>query len=101
MLRRVVASGGRSGPRGVCYGEWSGVRCRDLPERGGATWNLSQRVEWGSGHYHDLPKSLSLTAEARLGRLMERNGFLSLQSKKSSDVFEIADESTVVGCLGC
>ena len=89
------------GPRGVCYREWSGVRCRDLPESGGATWNLLQRVEWGSGHCRDLPESSGLTAEARLGRLMERNGSLSQQSRRSSDVSEVADESTIVGCLGC
>ena len=100
LLWRVVASVGRSEPRGVCYGEWSGVRCCDLPESGGATWNLLQRVEWGSGHCRDLPESSSLTDEARLGCLMERNGSLSLQSKRSSDVSEVADESTVVECLG-
>ena len=64
-------------PRGICYREWSGVRCRDLPESSG----------W--------------TTEARLGRLVERNGSLSQQSKRSSDVSEVADESTVVGCLEC
>ena len=93
-------SGGRSGPRGVCYGEWSGVRYRDLPESGGATWNPLQRVEYSSGHCRDLPESSGLTVEARLGRLMEWNGFLSLQSKRSSDIFEVADESTVIECLG-
>ena len=34
------------GPCGVCYGEWSGVRCCDLLENGGATWSWLQRVEW-------------------------------------------------------
>ena len=57
-------------------------------------------MEWGSGHCHDLPESSDLTVEARLGRLMEQNGSLSLQSKRSSDVSEVADESIVVGCLG-
>ena len=63
------------GPHGICYREWSDVRCRDLPESSG----------W--------------TAEARLGYLVERNDSLSQQSKRSSDVLEVADESTVVGCL--
>ena len=94
-----MASVGRSEPRGVCYGEWNGVRCRDLPESDGAMWNLLQRVEWGSGHCRDLPESSGLTAEARLERLVKRNGSLSLQSKRGSDVFEVANESTVVGCL--
>ena len=40
------------GPRGVCYREWSGVRCRDLPES-------SDRM-----------------AEARLGHLVEQNSSL-------------------------
>ena len=69
-------SEGHSRPRGVCYGEWSGV------------------------HYHDLPESSGLMAEVRLGCLMEQNDSLSLQSKRSSNVFKVADESTVVGCLG-
>ena len=64
------------GPHGVCYGEWSGVRCRDLPE------------------------SLGWMAEAWLGRLVGRNSSLSQQSKRSSDVFKIADGLTIVGCLG-
>ena len=68
---------GRSEPRGVCYGEWTGIHYRDLPESGGAMWNLLQRVEWGSGHCRDLPKSSGLTAEARLGCLTERNGSLA------------------------
>ena len=66
---------GCSEPRGACRGEWSGVCCRDLSE------------------------SLDRTAEARLGHLMERNSSLSQQSKRSSDVFEVADGLTVVGCL--
>ena len=69
--RRVV------GPRGVCYREWSSVRCRDLPESSG----------W--------------TIEVWMGCLRERTGSLSPQSKRGSDVFEVADESTIiVGCLG-
>ena len=52
--RRVV------GPRGVCYREWSGVRCRDMPESSG----------W--------------TTEAQLGCLVEWNSSLSQQSKRSS-----------------
>ena len=94
-----MASGGRSGAHGVCYREWSGVRCHDLPESDGATWNPLQSVEQDSGYCHDLPESSGLMAEARLGHLKERNGFLSLQSKRGSDVFEVADESTIVGCL--
>ena len=65
--RRVV------GPRGVCYREWSGVRCPDLPE------------------------SSSWMAEARLERLVERNSSLSQQSKRRSNVSEVADGLTVVG----
>ena len=65
------------GPRGVCYREWSGVRCRNLLE------------------------SPDRTAEARLGCLTKRNSSLSQQSKRSSDVFKIADGLTVVGCLRC
>ena len=38
--------------------------------------------------------------EARLGYLVERNSSLSQQSKRSSNIFEVADESTVVGGLG-
>ena len=67
--QRVVES------RGICYREWSGV------------------------HYRDLPENSDLTAEARLGCLMEQNGSLSHQSRRSSNVFEVADGSTVVGCL--
>ena len=66
---------GRSGPRGVYYGEWSGVRCRDLPG------------------------SLDRMVEARLGCLMEQNSSLSQRSKRSSDVFEVVDRLIVVGCL--
>ena len=65
------------GPHGVCYGEWSDVRC------------------------HDLPGSLGRTAEARLGHLVEQNSSLPQQSKRSSDIFEVADELTVVGCRWC
>ena len=53
------------GPHGVCYREWSGVRCRDLSESSGQT------------------------AEARLGHLVERNSSLSQQSKRILDVFEV------------
>ena len=56
-------------------------------------------MEQDSDYCRDLPESSGLTAEARLGCLMERNGSLSLQSKRGSDVFEVADESTIVGCL--
>ena len=56
-----------------------------------ATWNLLQRVKW-------CPLS-RLAEEFGLGRLVKRNGSLSQQPKRSSDVFEVADESTVVGCL--
>ena len=66
---------GCSGPHGVCYREWSGIRCRDLSE------------------------SLGWMAEARLGHLVEQNSSLSQQSKRSSDIFEVADGLTVVGCL--
>ena len=31
---------------------------------------------------------------------MEQTGSLSQQSKSGSDIFEVADESTVVKCLG-
>ena len=65
----------RSGPRRVCYREWSGV------------------------HYRDLSESLDLSAGAWLRCLMEQNGSLSHRSKRSSDVFEVADGSIVVGCL--
>ena len=61
--------------------------------------NPSQRVEQDSGYCRDLPESSGLTAEARLGHLMEWNGSLSQQSKSGSDVFEVADESTIFGCL--
>ena len=81
--------------------EWSDVCCCDLSESSGAIRNLLQKVEQGSGHYHDLPESLDLSARARLGHLMERNGSLSRRSRRSSDIFEVTDESTIVGCLGC
>ena len=92
---------GRSGPCGVCYGEWSGIRYRDLSESGGATRNPLQRVEQGSGHCRDLPESSDLSARTRLGYLMEQNDSLFYRSRRSSDVFEVADESIVVGCLRC
>ena len=91
-----MVSGGRSGPHGVCYREWSGVCCRDLPESGGDMRNPLQRVEQGSGHCRDLPESSDLSAGARLGYPMKRNGSLSCRSRRSSDIFEAADESTVV-----
>ena len=37
------------GPHGVCYREWSGVRCHDLLASGGATWSLLQRVVVSGG----------------------------------------------------
>ena len=101
---------GCSGPRGVCYGEWSGVCCRDLPESSGgrdlpessgAMQNLLQRVEQGGGYCRDLSESSDLSAGARLGCLMERDGSLYCQSRRSSDIFEAADESTVIRCLRC
>ena len=55
---------GRSGPRGVGYGEWSDGRCRDLPESSGAAWNPLQRVEQGSGPRRGLPGSSDLSDEA-------------------------------------
>ena len=58
-------------------------------------------MEQGRGPHRGLPESSDLSAEARLGYLMERNGSLSRRSRRSSDVFEVADESTVVGCFGC
>ena len=57
-------------------------------------------MEQGSGPHRVLPESSDLSAEARLGCLMERNGSLSRRSRRSSDVFEVADESTIVGGLG-
>ena len=77
---------GRSGPRGACCGEWSGVRCRDLPESGGAAWNPLQRVEQDGGSCRDLSESLDPSAEARLGCLMEQNGSLHYRSRRGSDV---------------
>ena len=79
--------------------EWSGVRCRNVPESSGAKRNPLQRVEQSSGQCHDLPESLDLSAGARLGHLMERDGSLSHRSGRSSDVFEAANESTVVEYL--
>ena len=114
---------GRSGSRGACCREWSGVRCWDLPESGGAAWNPLQGVEQEGGSYRDLSESggaawnplqgveqesgscrdLSESSDpsagARLGHLMERNGSLSRRSGRSSDVSEAANESTVVGYL--
>ena len=87
-----------SAPRGVYRREWSGVRCRDLPEdrriarypsqeveqdRGHyyglsgsdeAVWNLSQEVEQSRGRCCGLPGSDGLSTEVRLGCLMERCG---------------------------
>ena len=63
------------GPCGIYYREWSDVCCCDLSESSG----------W--------------TAKARLGRLVQWNGSLSQQSKRSSDVFMVADESTVMECF--
>ena len=63
------------GPHGVCYREWSDIRYRDLLESSGRM------------------------AEARLGHLVEQNSSLSQQSKRSSDIFEVADGLTVIGCL--
>ena len=79
--------------------ESSGVCCHDLPESSGAMQNPLQRVEQGSGHCRDLPESLDLSAEARSGHLTEWNGSLSRRSGRSSDIFEAADESTVIGCF--
>ena len=44
-------------PRGVYCGEWSGVRCRDLPEGGGTARYPSQEVKQNHGHYYGLPRS--------------------------------------------
>ena len=59
-MRRVVEWNRgyhRDIPRGVCRGEWSGVRCRDLPEDGGTTRYPSQEVEQNRGRYCGLPGS--------------------------------------------
>ena len=56
-------------------------------------------MKGGGVRCRDLPRSSGRTAEARLGRLVERNSSLSQQSKRSLDVFEVADGLTVVGCL--
>ena len=88
-------------PHGIrCRVEQDGGSYRGLSERGGAAWNPLQRVEQGSGPHHGLPGSLDLSAEARLGGLRGRNGSLSHRSRKSSDIFEVADEPTMVGGLG-
>ena len=73
---------------------------RGLPESGGAIWNPLQRVEQGSGPRCGLPESSDLSAEARLGCLMDQNGSPSHRIRRSSDVSEVADESTMVGGLG-
>ena len=89
-------------PHGIhCRVEQDGGSCRGLSERGGAVWNLLQRVEQGSDPHHGLLGSSDLSAEARLGCLGERNSSLSHRSRRSSDIFEVADEPTVVGSLGC
>ena len=95
-----MTSVGRLEPRGVCYGEWNGVRCRDLPESGGATQNPLQRVEQDSSPRRGLPESSDLSAEARLGCLMERNSSLSHRSRRSSDIFEVAMSILLSEALG-
>ena len=72
----------------------AGARLGHLMEQNGL-----QRVEQGSGHYRDLPESLDLSVGAQLGHLMEWNGSLSHRSRRSSDVSEAANESTVVRYL--
>ena len=97
LLRRVVewSRGHRRGlPRGACYGEWSDVRCRDLPEHDGTAWDPLQEVEQSRGHHCGLPGSPGPSAEARLRCLVERG---SSPSERSSDV---AGEPSTVGCLG-
>ena len=44
-----------SAPRGVCRREWSGVRCRDLPEDGRIAQYPLQKVEQDRGHHSGLP----------------------------------------------
>ena len=59
-MRRVVERNRgyhRDMPRGVYRGEWSGVRCRDLPEDGRIARYPSQEVEQDRGHYYGLPGS--------------------------------------------
>ena len=41
-------------PRGVCRREWSGVRCRDLPEDGRIAQYPLQKVEQDRGHHGGL-----------------------------------------------
>ena len=77
---------GRSGPRGACYGEWSGVCCRDLSKSGGAAWNPLQRVEQDGCSCRDLSENLNPSTEARLGCLMKQNGSLHRRSRGGSDV---------------
>ena len=100
-MRRVVEQNRgyhRDMPRGVYRGEWSGVRCRDLPEDGRIAWYPSQEVEQDRGHHSGLPGSngavrnpsqevgqdrgrccvtlgsADLSAEVRLECLAERGG---------------------------
>ena len=44
-------------PRGVCCGEWSGVRCHDSPGSGGTAQDPLQEVKQNYGHYCGLPGS--------------------------------------------
>ena len=62
--------------------------------------NLLQRVEQDSGHCRDLPESSGLMAEARLEHLMERNGSLSQQSRRSLDVSKVAMSPLLSDALG-
>ena len=77
---------GRTGQHGACCREWSGVRCRDLPESGGAVWNPLQRVEQGGGSHRGLSESLDPLVEARLGCLMEQRGSSHRHPGRGSDV---------------
>ena len=82
-----------------CRVEHDGGSCHGLSERGGATWNSLQRVDQGSGPHHGLPGSSNLSAEARLGCLMEWNGSLSHRFRRSSDVFEVVTGLLLLGAL--
>ena len=44
-----------SAPRGVYHREWSGVRCRDLPEDGRIAQYPLQEVEQDHEHHSGLP----------------------------------------------
>ena len=88
---------GRSGPRGVCCGGWSGVCWRDLPESGGAAWNPLQRVGQEGGPCRDLLESLDPSAEAQLGYLMEQNGSRSHRSRRSSDIPRLLTSLLLLG----